>query len=166
VAYVNQGFTFFYTFVDQGGNASTLRFDALSADYTTALLDVETVRQRLQALTRASLRAYGITDTFVDDAFVYPTGNVEIEDKASITVNLEGLSKRANVRIPAPVDSIFTTATGPGFNVVNGSNADVQAFLSIFQTTGGVCTISDGETVDDSTPFQAGKRVSVKSLRG
>lgn len=166
MAYVNQGFTFFYSLVDQGGNTSTLRFDALSPDYTQALLDVEIVRNALAALSRASIRSYGITDTFVDDAFSFPTGNVENEDKASITANIAGLSKRANIRIPAPVDAMFTTPNGPGFNVVNGSYAPLLTFLDLFTVSGGVLTLSDGEQLDDSTPYQSGKRVSVKSLRG
>jgi hypothetical protein len=164
MALVNIGFRFFYSFMDTGGNVSTLTFDAVSADYTQALLDLDLVRVELQALTKATLIRYGITDTFEEDAISLPA-QAEIENKASITLLLAGSIKRANIRIPAPADALFVGASGPSYNQVNTGNTNLIQLVD-YMKAGSFLRISDGEAVDGTTPIQAGKRVHVKSTRG
>lgn len=163
MAFQNRGFTFFYSLVDNDGQVSTLRFDANSADYATALLDVEVVRNALQAITTSTLRSYGITDTWDEDAFAFPPVGTQNSDKASITLLLEGGVKKANIRIPAPEIGIFTANAGPGAAVVDASDPDLNTFVDLFKTTGGKLFISDGETVSDTDAIQSGKRISAKN---
>lgn len=164
MAFVNEGFTFVFRFVDTGGNTSTLSYGATSADYTQALLDLELARARLSALTDAVLVSYGIRDNFVEDSLVLPA-DAEVENKASITLQLAGGIKKANMKIPAPVDAMFVAMSGPNYNVVNPGYADLQTWVDTFAAAG-FLTISDGESVADTENIVAGKRVHAASTRG
>lgn len=163
MALVANGFELVATLVDNGGNTSTLRYELVSADHATALTDSAAIVAALVAVTNSVMSGYAIRTLFSENAFAYPAAGVENEDKASITVLLDGLgNKKANVKIPAPVIGIFTATLGLGANVVDISDADLLTYLGIFED-GGECYISDGEFMD--LPL-TGKRISAKSNSG
>jgi len=167
MALVTQGYEAAVSLVDNGGNVSSLQYNLVSADFATAVTDTATVIAALKAVTNCVVLGYAIKEVFLEDAFAYPAAGIEIEDKASITVKLEGAGiQRANLRIPGPKIGIFTAATGGGANIVDVSDADLNTYVGLYKTTGGVATISDGEKVADTTPILSGRRVSVASTRG
>lgn len=163
MALVANGYGLSISLVDNGGNVSTLKYDLTSADHAAALVDGAAIVSALAAITNAVISQWVIHTRYAEDAFAYPAAGVENEDKASITVLLDGLgNKKANVKIPAPVIGIFTAATGLGANIVDISDTDLLTYLAIFED-GGEAYISDGETMD--MPL-TGKRISAKSNYG
>lgn len=163
MALTANGFDLTVTLVDNGGNNSTLTYNLIAADHATALTATAAVIAALNAVTNSVISGYNIRTKYSESAFAYPAAGIENEDKASISVLLDGLgNKKANIKIPAPVIGIFTSASGWGANVVDISDADLLTYLGLFED-GGECTISDGEYMD--VPL-TGKRVSAKSNTG
>lgn len=160
MALVTAGFRLTVSLADTSGSISTLTYDLTSADFLTATTDAATVLAALNNVTDSVVSSYSIAEVFEESALTLPAG-AENAIKASLSLYLDGAGqKRANVKIPAPVDGIFTTATGPGYNIVDGADALVTAYIDLYQVTGGVATISDGEQVRDTDPFAGGKRIS------
>jgi len=157
------GFELKVSVVDNGGNISTLTYEMTAADHATALTDAVLITAALAAVTNSVIAAYAIRTLFIEDSFVYPAAGTENEDKASITVLLEGLgAKKANFKIPAPVIGIFQDIVGPGANVVDTKDTDLITYSNLFES-GGEATISDGEVSDQ---MLNGKRISAKSNYG
>jgi hypothetical protein len=163
MALTSVGFFLSVQLVDGGDNTSVLRYEMTAADYTTAVTDTAVILAALQAITDAVVRKYSINHVFGEAAFSFPAATVQVENKASITVLLEGNdNKKANLKIPAPVIGIFTNPTGGGSNVVDLSDADLVTYFTMFQT-GNECLISDGEVADSMV---SGKRIHAKSNFG
>jgi len=134
-----------------------------AADHATAVTDSATIVAALNAVSNAVISGYAIRTKMSENAFAYPAAGIENEDKASISVLLDGLgNKKANVKIPAPVIGLFTAASGAGANVVDISDPDLLTYLAIFES-GNEATLSDGETMD--VPL-TGKRISAKANYG
>jgi len=160
MALVSTGWRLTVSVADTSGSISTLTYELNAADEVTATADAATIITNLTAITKSTIISYVLGEVFAENAVTLPA-DAENAIKASISVYLEGLGqKRANIKIPAPVNAIFTAATGPGFNVVSGTAAAVTNYINLFKTTGGVATISDGETVRDLNNFAGGKRIS------
>lgn len=160
MALVSDGWRLTVSLADTSGSISTLTYELTSADVVEATAATTTILAALNAITKSSVVSYVLGEVYAEDAVTLPA-DAENAIKASISVYLEGLGqKRANIKIPAPVNAIFTAATGPGFNVVSGSAASVTGYIDLFETTAGVATISDGETVRDTNNFAGGKRIS------
>jgi len=162
MALVADGFLLAVTLVDNGGNEGTMRYDLRSADHATALTDTAAIIAALNALTNAVIRRYAIHTKYRENAFAYPAAGVELEDKASLSVSLDGVDKRANLKIPAPVIGMFAASSGPGANVVDVLDADTLTYVALFET-GAEAYISDGEDVD---ALLSGKRISSSSNYG
>lgn len=160
MALVQDGYELTVNLADTSGSISTLRYELRAADQLTAQTDAIAITAALAAITESVISEYRINEIYREDAFALPAA-AENAIKASISAYLSGLgNRRANIKIPAPVDAIFTSGTGPGYNVVNGGFGTVQAYLDLFEATGGVADISDGETLRDGNPFGGGKRIS------
>lgn len=135
-----------------------------SWDPTTGLIaDLKTIRDNLitelNPITNALVLKATININQTDDTSVVGPDNSRMGDQAQLTLVLDSASpKYANYLVPAAADGIFG-ATGKNVNVVDTSDADLLAFLEFFTTTDGVFTISDGETLDDTTLIVSGKRV-------
>lgn len=163
MALVADGFRLVVSLADNGGNVSSLTYVLTAEDHATAVTNSATIVAALDAVTNSVIVQYAIKTVFAENGFVYPEAGVENENKASITVLLDGLgAKKANVKIPAPVIGIFTDTKGLGANVVDISDVDLNAYLDIFES-GNEATLSDGETMDKPL---TGKRISARSNRG
>lgn len=163
MALVSQGFKASVSVVDTSGSISTLRYDLRSLDFVAAQTDLNTIVLTLATITEGVIAQTFVGEQLAEDALVLPA-DAENAIKASLSLYLAGIGqKRANLKIPAPDESIFTAATGPGYNIVDGNNAAVLDYIALFQTTGGIANISDGETVRDNDPFAGGKRISAAS---
>lgn len=163
MALTSVGFFLSVQLVDGGDNTSVLRYELTAADYATAVTDTAIILAALQAITDAVVRKYSINHVYGEAAFSFPAATVQVENKASITVLLEGNdNKKANIKIPAPVIGLFVDATGGGSNVVDLSDADLVTYFTLF-TTGNECLLSDGEVADSMV---SGKRIHAKSNFG
>lgn len=163
MALTSVGFFLSVQLVDGGDNTSVLRYELTAADYATAVTDTAIVLAALQAVTDGVVRKYSINHVYGEAAFSFPAATVQVENKASITVLLEGNdNKKANIKIPAPVIGIFVDTTGGGSNVVDLSDAALLAYFALFQT-GNECLLSDGEVADSMV---SGKRIHAKSNFG
>lgn len=155
------------TVVDTGGNTSRKIYPTNLTTAVDGLAAIESARDdavtALNAVTDAVVLRTGILLGESEDTAEFGSG--EIENIASITVNLATAGKKATVQIPAPAAGIFQAAEGPNYNVVDGTDAAVLAYLALFET-GGDFTLSDGEQLDATTPFNYGKRIHKGSTKG
>lgn len=164
MALVSVGYEMTVQLVDTSGSSSILSYSLTAPDLATAVTDGATIRNRLIAITKSKIAKYRIIEVFEEDAFTLPT-NAENVMKAEVSAYLNGFAtKSASFRIPAPIDGLFVSATGGGYNVVDLGDAGLISYASTFET-GGLATISDGEAfktpVEDN--FNGGRRVSVGS---
>lgn len=167
MALVSQGFSLSVTLSDQGGNKSTLKYDLVAADFATAVTAAATVIAALDAVTDAAIVAYSLAERFEEDTSAFGLG--EVENVASIVARIDAAEQKyATIRIPAPVDGIFQAASGPLYNVVDPADVALVAYLDIWDSTGGVANLSDGEKlVDPGTAGNVtGKRIHRGSRRG
>lgn len=100
-----------------------------------------------------------------EDSAVQSATACEVEDIASVVLNLATLGKTAVLQLPTPVIGVFKGAAGKDKNRVDVADVDLNALIDLFQTTGGTFVLSDGEYVDDTTPIDDGKRISRGSTR-
>jgi hypothetical protein len=153
--------------VDTGGNTSRKVYPTNLTVAAGSIAAIETARDdlvaALEAVTDAVVLKTGILIGETEDTALFGAG--EIENQANIVVNLATQGKKAVMSIPAPVDGIFVGASGPNYNIVDPTDAAVLAYLALFET-GGDFTLSDGEQLDDTTPFNYGKRIHRASTKG
>lgn len=109
----------------------------------------------LDPITDGLIYKVGMVLSQTEDTAIVGAGDTK--DKAIISCNLATAGKKANLFVPCPAIGIFQDTSGPSVNVVDGTNADVLAFLALF-ATGGDFTLSDGEQLNATTPFSYGKR--------
>jgi hypothetical protein len=163
MALVSDGFKLNVNLVDKGANITSRQYELLAADAATALTQSTAIIAALNAVTDAVVVGYGFGENFVEDNLVYPL-TAEIENQAFFSAKIVGApNKSATLSVPAPIEAIFTSAFGPGNNIVDMSNALVLTYLQLFDNTG-PATISDGEQLVVSSA--SGKRRHVKSNKG
>jgi len=163
MALVSTGFELVVTLADTGDNRTTRTYDLVEAAYADAAADGAALVALLAAITDATVVGYGLKQKFLENAFALP-GNAEVENQAFFAGKINGdPTDSATLSVPAPSNAIMTAASGPGYNIVDMGNTDVQAFVAVFDT-GGTAQLSDGETWDPATV--SGKRRHVKSFRG
>lgn len=164
MAIVSGGFEFSVVLVDSGGNKAVRSYDLTSADNAEALTDAAAIVALLDTLTNATVQSYRVSEKFVEDAFAYPVGGVNVEELALITARVDGSpDKTFNFSIPAPVDGMFVAVTGASRNIVDTADLDLIAYASIYNP-GSRATISDGESIE--LPLLSGKRIHRGSRRG
>lgn len=142
------GFFLNVTLSDQGGNKATLRYDLVAANFTDAQTARTAILALLGAVTDAQVVSYSLGEGFVEDTDFYGSGEIENVGLAVCKLTTDG--KTVNVRIPAPVDGIFVAASGPDYNELDPADADLQAYLAIWEAAG-YATISDGESVRETS---------------
>ncbi|MEE9580991.1 MAG: hypothetical protein V3V74_06735 [Nitrosomonadaceae bacterium] len=158
-----QGWFLAVTLVDNGAGSVTLQYKMRSADATEAATDAAAIIAALDAVTNAVIADYYIKHKYSESALTYPAAGIENKDKASITILLAGDgSKKANLKIPAPVIGLFTDTEGGGANVVDMSDAALVTYMDLFKS-GQECYISDGE---DLSKGVSGKRIGSKTNFG
>lgn len=168
MALVSDGFYLTVTLMDSGLNTSTLNFDLVAADHATAVTDSATVIAALSAVTQAEIKAYSISNRFYEDNISVPIAGIQIENQALVVVQLASSPlKKASIRIPAPSPDIFLALTGEGSNTVDVLNAELVDYVDIWQETGGIATLSDGEAINDGlAAILRGRRVHRASNKG
>lgn len=168
MALVTDGYDLYVTLMDSGLNQATLSYALDAVDAATAAASAATILAALQLITQAEVKAYAISERFIENTLVVPVANVHVENIANVVVQLTTSPlKKANIKIPAPSPDIFLATTGAGSNVVDVLDTDLQAYVDIWRETGGLATLSDGETVEDAlTGIISGKRTHRQSSRG
>lgn len=136
---------------------------------TTGLIaDLKTIRDNLVTafatiydglIYRAFIR---LSQT--DDTSDVGPANSKHSEVASVVFRLNTAGKYATYEIPAPDIGIFSGPTVPQRNVIDTQDGGLTAFAELFSDADGVFTISDGETITDTTAEQVkgGKRLSRK----
>ncbi len=162
MAIVTSYFEITVRLVDEGTNHSTLRFkcqDTLYADVVTAKTALVAA---LDAITDCEIQRVKITEVWKNDAFSYPA-DVETANKLSMTIELEGgEGKKANLKVPGPIDAMFGTSGSAGFNTLNTANAAILTYVALFES-GNEFYISDGEFAET---LISGKRIHSKQYDG
>lgn len=161
-------------FTDKGGKAveREYRVPISVFDPATGLLaDIQTIRNNLVAAL-ANISDALISKTTIkileqEDTASVGTSDALVSQVASLVVNLDKTpaGQTAVITVPIPNDGIFISATGKDRDRVDAADAALNTFLDFFQTTGGKFTISDGDTVDDTTPLYTGVRLDKKGKR-
>jgi len=172
LSYATGPTTLSLTLTDTEGRTSVKEFVVPTAVWDPAsdlLSALVTIRDALvgvyNAVTKTLITNVQITIKQAESATL-PAGETFITDIASVITNLSGgEGKNATVSIPGPADVIMVDTTGKNRGVVDITSTELLAFIAKYQLTGNNFTLSDGETVDDTTPLKSGKRISRKSSR-
>lgn len=149
--------------VDTGGKVTSRKYEqSAPADDAAARASSLAIVTDLAAVTDCEIKSYYTYQEFVEDALSLPA-SAELEMQAFINVGIDGEPlKSGSLTIPAPVDGIFEGATGPSYDIVDGDDVDLAAFLANFDSEE-LFYVSDGEQMDG---FKSGHRRHVKSKRG
>lgn len=173
MALVSEGFYVYVTLVDNGANTSTLSYALVTTDEAQALTDASAIVSNLAAVTNAAIKGYTVSRRFIENALALPGAGVQVEDRASVVVQLASSPlKSSTIVIPAPEIDLFLSTDGDGANIIDvgPGNTDLRAYVAMFNDGGaGICTLSDGETVDASasnTGIKRGVRTHRGSSRG
>lgn len=173
LAYGDEPVKLIVTLRDEAKNQTTKTFTVPTSVWNPASdlwADLVTIRDAfiaaLNAVTGALIWKASIMIGQAETASDKGDAGSEIENLASLVCVLETLGKTAVLQIPAPVIGIFMGTDGKPKNVVDVSDADLLTYIAEFQTTGGNFVVSDGETINDTDPIDAGKRIHRKSRKG
>lgn len=167
MALVSDGYTLTVTVKDNGLNPSTMSYDLVAADATAAEAAVTAILALIPPVTNAAISGYSLSQRFVEDNFIVPVSGIHVENRAAIVTQIaDNITKKATVFIPAAAPGIFRAASGDASNDVDPADADLVAYINIWQETGALATISDGEFVSDTDPIVRGYRTHRSSKRG
>lgn len=173
LAYTSSPTTIRVTIKDNAGLSSVKDYVVPTSTWDPAsdlFSALATIRDNLATVLNAvSVGLLFVVSIVVDqqeDTLILPAASCEITDIASVVANLSGgEGKSAVLQIPCPDIDNFQGPTGAAKNTVDILDTDLLAYIAKFQATGGDFTVSDGETIDDTTPLKSGKRISRKSSR-
>lgn len=165
MALVSNRFEVEVTFTESSGKSVNRTYVAASSVTTPAGLATNWALALpfVQAMTDSVISQYVYKQVFVEDALVLPA-DAENNDQALFTGKIFGdPTSSAIVSVPAASIDIFVTPTGGGRDVVDMSDAAVQAFVDLFSDSGtnGDWVISDGEQWSEATV--SGRRRNTKS---
>jgi len=131
MALVAGRFTVLITVSDSAGDLTTRTYELVAATAAQAAIDAAALVALFAVLTEGVITRYSVSQRFIEDAFAYPAGGVEVENTASILGRIDGdPTKSAVFSIPAAAGGIFVGTTGPNRNIVDGGDAGVLAFLA------------------------------------
>lgn len=165
MAIVTKGWELSISLVDNGGNITTLSWEANTAvvtDLATAQAARDALVTDLEAISNAVIIGTRLSEVQYEDSVAYPAAGIENEDKASISYLIQDTNKKGNLKIPAPVIGAFVNTSGPSANVVDVTATVVTNYCDNFRTTGG-WYVSDGESLQT---VLKGKRISAKNNNG
>lgn len=166
MALVSNGWQISVALTDLGGNVSKQTFYGPFASAAAA----ETARANLFGLingvTKSLVSQMVVSEVFLEDTDVVGLG--ENENQAIVVCRLDPIEagKTVNVRIINPDDGIFVAASGAGYNQVDPTDVTLLAYLEAFTAADGVFTLSDGESLADTSIIKSGKRVHRGSRNG
>ena len=170
MALVTEGFEISVTVQDNGKGRSTLTYicDPLTVpDFATAQTARTAIVTALGNVTEGIIVGTSLKEIQYENAIVYPASNIEIENKASVSLQIEGKNKKANIRIPAVSPGLFNGLSGAAADQIDVGNAALIIYVGNFLPSG-YFTISDGEKVATSPAngIIVGKRISAKNNNG
>lgn len=169
---VTEGFEITITAIDNGGNSSTLTYVCdpdVVTDYAGAVTARTEIVADFEGVSDLEIVGTSLKEVQYEDAIVYPASLVEAENKASLTCQVFGKNKKANLKIPAPKPTLFVGDEGPAANQVDVKDPALVLYVANFGQTAGKFTISDGEKIDDTVNTSGvikGKRISAKNNNG
>lgn len=132
------------------------------AEFLLAKSALDDITGALEAVTDAELIQTGVVEV---GAVASTAGAGDLFEKALVNVwaineeDPEDVEAKAQIYIPAPTIGIFQTATGPGRNRVDVSDAALQQYV---QQLAQHALISDGETIQEGSGvagMDSGRRV-------
>lgn len=171
MALVTEGFEITITVADNGNNRGTYTYvcDPVTVpDFATAQTARTSIVGALDTLTQCIIVGTSLKEVQYENAIVYPASLVELENKASITYQILGQNKKGNLKIPAPIPSLFNGTAGAAANQVDVTNAALTTYVGNFFSAG-YFTISDGEKIaqdPNTNGVIVGKRISAKNNNG
>jgi len=121
---------------------------------------------KITAMSESEISSYVYKAIYIEDTIVLPTA-AENQNEGYLTGKIIGDPRNsANVSVPAIKPGLMLGLTGPGYDIVDTSDAVVQAFVGLFDssTVSGDWTISDGEAWDSQTV--SGVRRTKKTTKG
>ena len=156
----NSGWYVGFTFMDNQGDKTNRLYETSAVDEAGAEVILNGLYAELGILSQSQIVGTVVKKELVETSPVFVAGS-QNAIRGQLTVQLTGGTKSAGMDIPAPIDGIFQSPSGPGHNVIDTTNASLLQFTAWFGATGpgNGALISDGETVDE---ILAGKRKSSK----
>jgi len=136
------------TLVDEHGLKTLLRFmipNEVFTPYDSAKADLDAIVAALDPLTDANIAQVSLTQLLDADEGL-GAANSDVSDEAAIVtfINATGTqAKYHTVRIPAPVDALFTTGD---LTVVDETHAGLIAYIGELADR---VEVSDGEQIND-----------------
>lgn len=154
---------------DKGGNVSHKTFVCNPAnvpDYTGADTARTWLHTNYPNLTNGVVISSRLQEVFQETAISLAAAT-ENENKALISVQLNGRVEKSNLEIPQAKDALFLGSSGAAYNQVDITNTALLAFVSQYHTTG-YFFISDGESValNPNGGILSGKRIHSKNSNG
>jgi len=147
MALVSRGFQLEVSLVDYGNTPTTKTYQMTAADYDTAITDVAIIMPALINMTDAVISGYRVTEVYEQDALALPSTVNPVSVRATMTAYINDAgSKKGDFDVPSPRIGIFQAAVGNGADIVDPTDAAVQAYYALFQT-GGQLLFSDGEVM-------------------
>lgn len=172
MALVTQGFEITVTVQDNGKGKSTLTYvcdPATVPDYATAQTARGAVVSALSDIIQGVIVGTTLKEVQYENAIVFPASNIEIENKASITVQINGQNRKANLTVPTVSPAIFNGASGASADQVDVTDLFLEAYVDLFRHTTGYFYVSRDLHVADSpngNGIVVGKRISAKNNNG
>ncbi|AXF52326.1 MAG: hypothetical protein [Circular genetic element sp.] len=172
MALVTEGFEVVLSVQDNGKGKSNLTYvcdPAIVTDFATAQAARAAAAAALANVIQGVIVGTRLTEVQFEDSIVYPVSNIEIENKASVTVQLDGLNKKGNLKIPTVSPAIFIGNSGVAADQVDVLDPFLVAYVDLFRNTTGQFYIATDQKVAD-TPngngIVVGKRISSKNNNG
>jgi len=147
MAFLASNFGMSVTYMDGGGNTTIREYEMNSSILTFDDADTAAIAMLIDLglASDAAIPRYRVFQNNDEAALVLPATTVQIENCASMSLLIAGAgSKKANLNLPAPKNSIFVSTTpGPQNNIVNMAATPVVNLVAKFLVSGDF-TISDG----------------------
>lgn len=148
------------TVQDQQGDLSSMSFQSAATTHADAVLITQALVVALNQVTNAQVVRYSTCENAVEDAPAFPVGS-EVQEKAVVSILLDGSLKYATLAIPAPASSLFVNSgVGKEGNNIDSASPDLVTFVNLFQSSASPAGLylSDGEHAAATSPTQGGKR--------
>ena len=172
MAFITQGFEVTLTIIDNGKGSSTLTYvcdPAVVTTFAEAQAARDAAVSALSDVTQGVISGTSVKELQFEDAIVFPASNIEIENKASISVALFASNKKGNIQLPTASPSIFVGVSGASADQVDVLDPFLETYVDQYRNTTGVFFISKNEKVADSpngNGIIVGKRISAKNNNG
>jgi hypothetical protein len=156
---------------DRGGKVVNRTFDLTAVDTagdaSAVLTDVATILSRLNGVSALVIKSYSVAKVYSNDALTLPTSaEAEAEQQLHLSALIIGdPTKSGTYDIPGPEQLCFQAASGPGADLPNFGQTELNVFVDIFDSgASDLAHLSDGESWDGLTV--KGKKTHKHSTNG